>query len=95
MSYTFNGEPMFNPDEWPKAGDRMMFLGKNGYSSQLEEAMKKFIIGNVYTVADIDVGSSYHTIDFEGVPGSWNGVMFKWLRDEQQKPPGLLDPAAP
>lgn len=61
---------------WPFKGDRMTFLGKNGYDYELVAAMKVFEVGKEYEVADCEVGDWHHTISFVGVDGRWNGVMF-------------------
>lgn len=63
-------------DRWPRKGETMTFLGKNGYDFQREAAMKAFTIGTSYTVKKCEVESWSHSIEFEEVPGSWNGVMF-------------------
>jgi hypothetical protein len=65
-------------DRWPRKGDKMTFLGKNGYEFQLTEAMKAFTIGTAYTVKKCEVDSWSHSVEFEEVPGSWNGVMFSF-----------------
>lgn len=62
---------------WPKRGDTMRFLGRNGYEFQLAEALKQFTPGETYTVSDCRVGSWDHSISFEGVDGRFNGVMFE------------------
>ena len=55
----------------------MKFLGVNGYPSELEEAKKIFTVGEVYRVHDCDVQSWSHSIQFDGVKGRYNGVMFE------------------
>lgn len=64
---------------WPRAGDRMTFLGKNGHNYELQAALKIFEVGAEYTVRGCDVGDWRHTISFEGKPGHFNGVMFAQL----------------
>ncbi len=64
---------------WPAAGDKMRFLGKNGYDAELERALDTFEIGAVLTVKDCRVGGWEHSVAFEGVQGRWNGVMFELL----------------
>lgn len=63
---------------WPMAGDKMRFLGKNGYDHQLAEASKLLSVGDVLTVKRCYVGSFDHSIEFEEMTGrSFNGVMFE------------------
>lgn len=66
---------------WPAPGDKMKFLGKNGYDHQLTEALGIFVIGNEYEVEDCDVGDWSHSIKFRGVSGRYNGVMFERVSD--------------
>lgn len=63
--------------DWPSKGDVMTFLGKNGYSHELDQAMAIFSIGHRYTVEDCRVGDWSHSIKFEGIAGRYNGVMFE------------------
>lgn len=65
------------PARWPTKGDRMTFLGKNGYPFQLADAIKVFTTGQTYVVADCEVSSFTHSIKFEGFEGRYNGVMFE------------------
>jgi len=69
-------ETAWQRPRWPRAGDKMTFLGKNGYDYELQAAMKIFEVGAEYTVRGCDVGDWRHTISFEGKPGHFNGVMF-------------------
>lgn len=72
---------MEKPHHFPWKGDRMRFLGKNGYGRELAEAMKLFEVGKVYEVADCSVGDWSHSVAFVGVPGRFNGVMFETVAD--------------
>lgn len=65
------------PTPWPTKGDWMIFLGKNGYPFELEAAMKLFTIGQALLVEDCNVESWSHSVKFVGIPGRFNGVMFK------------------
>lgn len=71
-----DGEPTRMPG-WPWKGDRMIFLGKNGYERELTEAQKMFEVGKEYEVEDILIGAWSHTLSFVGIPGRYNGVMFE------------------
>lgn len=62
---------------WPIKGDWMKFLGQNGYDHELEEALKIFTVGREYLVHDCNVQSWSHSIQFNGVRGWYNGVMFE------------------
>jgi len=65
------------PARWPAKGDTMTFIGKNGYPYQLEAALKIFTPGEKYRVHDCEVGDFSHSIEFVGVKGRFNGVMFE------------------
>ena len=69
---------------WPQPDDRVFFLGKNGYDSEREQAMKVFEVGTYYTVAEIEIGQSSSTFMFEEVPGYWNTVMFQYDHDLEE-----------
>jgi hypothetical protein len=62
---------------WPAPGDRMRFLGANGYPDQLKRALKTFEVGAEYEVEACDVGDWSHSIRVKGVDGWHNGVMFE------------------
>lgn len=63
---------------WPDTGDRVFFLGENGYPSELARAMEVFEVGTYYTVAEIEIGNSSSIFMFEGINGWWNTVMFQY-----------------
>jgi hypothetical protein len=71
---------------WPKPGDKMRFLGKNGYDFQREQALRVMTVGDVFTVHSISVGESSHSIVFREIGGNWNGVMFEWLNAPAASP---------
>lgn len=73
------------PSRWPQPGDKMRFLGQNGYQSELEAAMKIFTVGNEYTVHACDVQSFSHSVQFVGVKGHFNGVMFELSPQDRQE----------
>jgi hypothetical protein len=65
---------------WPKSGDKMRFLAKNGYDYQLEAALDVFEPDAVVTVKRCIVHDWSHEVEFAELPGKlWNGVMFKLL----------------
>lgn len=63
-------------DPWPKAGDKMRFLNRNGYEGERERAAKVFAMDRDYTVKSISIGSWSSSIYFEEVEFGWNSVMF-------------------
>lgn len=64
--------------EFPKPGDRLRFLGRNGYDHEREAALKVMSPGDVFTVARCEVGGWEHRILFEEFKSRWwNGVMFE------------------
>lgn len=71
--------PLHGPARWPKRGDTMKFLGRNGYDHELRAAMDAFKIGQEYKVRDCEVGDWSHCVWFEDVPYAWNGVMFEFV----------------
>lgn len=68
--------------DWPRRGDKMRFLGKNGYAQELESAKRTFAEGGIYEVENCEVGDSHHVVGFKGVPGRHNGVMFELVVPE-------------
>ncbi len=57
-------------------GTAVVFLDDNGYDAEREEAAKILTKGQRYEVRDVDVDSWYSNVILEGVPGSFNTVMF-------------------
>ena len=57
-------------------GRKVIFKGEGGYASELERAMNTFEVGQVLTVREIYVGRSSSVVEFEGIDGRWNTVMF-------------------
>lgn len=80
---------------WPTRGDRMKFLGENGYDHELAEALKIFEVGHLYEVEDCDVGDWHHSVTFVGIKGRWNGVMFGFDVPDPIAPPMPPDPKPP
>lgn len=71
------------PTRWPAKGDRMKFLGVNGYPFELEAAKKIFTAGNIYRVHACNVESWSHSIQFDDVKGWFNGVMFERVAEPE------------
>jgi hypothetical protein len=69
-------------DRWPEPGDKMRFLNRNGYDSELEAARKVFNTSDTYTVRGFDLGSLSSRITFQGISGRWNSVMFDFEERE-------------
>lgn len=63
---------------YTKPGQKVYFLGKNGYDAELEFASHEaFYIGEELTVKNIDVGSSISYVEFVEFPNrKFNTVMF-------------------
>lgn len=63
-------------DWFAHVGDKVEFLDKNGLSGHLDDARKLFVLGQILTVKEVEIGSwcSYYT--FEEVDGEFNTVMF-------------------
>lgn len=78
---TLRPEPKPERSPWPAKGDRMMFLGRNGYEFELKEALNRFAIGKEYIVEDCNVQSWSHSVKFDGMEGWYNGVMFGRVAD--------------
>lgn len=62
---------------WPAKGDKMKFMGQNGYEFELREALNKFEVGKEYEVESCNVQSWSHSIKFDSMEGWYNGVMFE------------------
>lgn len=59
------------------SGDRVIFMDKNGYPHQREGAAKAGLkAGQEYTVSEVEVSQSRTDLALEGVPGTFNSVMF-------------------
>ena len=74
---------------WPKPGDRMRFLGQNGYDGERADAQEVF--GGVVhdlVVKKFNLGDWRSTIEFEGIAGHWNSVMFDFVSRAPQAPQG-------
>jgi hypothetical protein len=72
---------------WPKPGDRMVFMNRNGYEGERADAARTFEPGQVLTVARCEVGSFSHSLWFaEDDRRGWNGVMFE-LEGEPERYP--------
>lgn len=61
---------------WPQKGDKMRFLGRNGYESELELATRYFNTEDEYEVDQFSLGIFSSRIYFVDVPFGWNSVMF-------------------
>lgn len=66
-------------ERWPEPKDKMKFLAENGYAFELAAANSKFNKGDVLTVAKVRVGKWHTDIEFEGVDGRFNSVMFELI----------------
>lgn len=65
-------------DIYTAPGEKVVFLGKNGYDHQPEEAKKYLEVGKEYTVEGIDVGSSSSRVYLTEFPEKgFNTVMFR------------------
>ena len=76
------GEPAFDLRGWPRNGQKVRFLNKNGYEYQLEKAKEAFNVDDEYTIKDCVVGMSSSYYKFEEVTGDWNTVMFEVIANE-------------
>lgn len=57
-----------------KTKPRAVFLGKNGYPGQAEEACKVLTPGKRYTITGCSIGQSHSSVTVKG--RSYNSVMF-------------------
>ena len=74
-----DGVPPCREDRWPRKGDTMRFLNRNGYDFEREAAAKVMTEGQTFTVKQCRVGEFSHSVQFEEITGTWNGVMFAML----------------
>jgi hypothetical protein len=68
---------------WPKRGDKMHFLNRNGYDGERTRAAEIFDTNQSYTVKSISIGSWSSLIYFEEVDGGWNSVMFDFAEENE------------
>ena len=57
------------------------FLGKGGYEKEREIAKNLLVVGKIYNLVDLYIGSSYSQIWIKGFEDSFNSVMFEYYRD--------------
>jgi len=69
---------------YSRPGTKVVFMGINGYSSELLEALNKLEVGKVYTVEDTEVHSSSSTVWLKEVKGKFNTVHFTPYVEETQ-----------
>ena len=58
-------------------GSCVVFIGKNGYPAQLSHALSILKVGHNYQVSKVVIGDWETRVYLEGVPGSFNSVMFE------------------
>lgn len=64
-------------DIYAEEGTKIVFLGKNGYPSELEYAKKVLEVGKVYTVKYVDIEFSISYVTLKEVKNAlFNTVMF-------------------
>ena len=66
----------YSTEGFPKPGDRMRFLGENGYPMQLARALEEFAAGEIVTVEECTVSGWVTWLKFRGHAGAHNSVMF-------------------
>jgi len=57
-------------------GSRVIFMGRNGYPSQLSSALPLLEVGREYLVSKIEIDNWETRVWLEDFPGSFNSVMF-------------------
>lgn len=58
-------------------GTRIVFLGENGYTAELLDALSMLKKGRVYTLKSTNIDNCYTDFELEEFPGrKWNSVMF-------------------
>ena len=63
-------------DIYSRPGTKVVFHGRGGYPSQIEDAKKILTLGGVYTVSDMDVGHSRSSVSLVEIHGYFNTVLF-------------------
>lgn len=76
---------------WAHKGDKVRFLARGGYDSELNRAKSIIKPGAVLTVTAVDVGNSSSNYAFEEVVGRWNTVMFEIVPEIEAKPLEWID----
>lgn len=82
----YGGEDWNKDPKWPQNGEWHVFIGKNGWPSQLEAAVKMFEKGELLLAKRCEVGNWSSSVEFYGYPGSYNTVMFKKYVDANGYP---------
>lgn len=59
-----------------RRGDKVVFLGINGYPGELKEALELLTVGGIYEVSSVNVYSSSSTVYLYGIKAGFNTVMF-------------------
>jgi len=63
---------------YSRAGDKLIYLDKNGYKGEQEEAIKLLKKGEIYTVDHVDIFKYSSTVFLKEFPGTgFNMVMFR------------------
>lgn len=58
-------------------GTKIVFLGENGYTAELLDALNVLKKGRVYTLKSTNIDNCYTDFELEEFPGrKWNSVMF-------------------
>lgn len=58
-------------------GTKIVFLGENGYTAELLDALSVLKKGRVYTLKSTNIDDCYTDFELEEFPGrKWNSVMF-------------------
>lgn len=75
LSYSLFNESM---NIYTIPGTRIVYMGRNGYECDREQANVCLSIGGTYTVKYIDIDCSSSRVELEEVPGKYfNTVMFR------------------
>lgn len=76
---------------WAHKGDKVRFLARNGYDSELSRAKGIMKPGAILTVAATQVHSSSSDYIFDEITGRWNTVMFEIVPEIEIKPLEWVD----
>lgn len=65
-------------DIYSDPGTRIVYMGKNGWPGQTDDANKSLSIGGTYTVKHINIGGWNSSVELLEIPGKYfNTVMFR------------------
>ena len=71
---------------WAGKGDRVRFVNdRAGMPNEAKKALENLILGDIYIVKWVDVGTTRSYVALEGYPGTYNTVLFEDVDVNEEK----------